>query len=161
MNYISRVTNINRTVINNTITNNSTNITKINNVLPPQQVVTRNADLRQIIPPALLQGQPLPASKPTTNVRQARANLGKPNILQPRRSAAADGPDSQGARSRWGLARAFPGAGLPAKAPMPLTPQAAAGAEATAETADCPDPTAAHQAGSGPACGAGRTSREG
>ena len=122
--YISRVTNINRTIINNNITNNTNNISRFNNVVPPQQLVDRNAYIRQIVPPALLQGQPLPASKPAANVRLARANLGKPNTL-----AAPQGVPPLTAKiprmqpQPVGPGRGVPGAGLPAKALMPLTPQ--------------------------------------
>jgi hypothetical protein len=122
--YISRVTNINRTIVNNNITNNTNNITRINNVVPPQQLVDRNAYFRQIVPPALLQGQPLPAPKPTANVRLAQANLGKPNILP-----APQGVPQLTARiprvqpHPVGPGQGVPGAGLPSKALMPLTPQ--------------------------------------
>ena len=122
--YISRVTNINRTIINNNITNNTNNITRINNVVPPQQLVDRNAYIRQIVPPALLQGQPLPPSKPTANVRLAQANLGRPNILP-----APQGVPQLTAKiprvqpHPVGLGQGVPGAGLPSKAIMPLTPQ--------------------------------------
>ena len=49
--------------------------------MPPQAVLTRNAGLRQITPPALMQGQRLPPAQRLTNVNMARANLGKPNIV--------------------------------------------------------------------------------
>ena len=116
--YISRVTNINRTIIINNITNNTNNISRINNVVPPQQLVARNAYIRQIVPPALLQGQPLPPAKPTANIRLAQANLpalqGVPQLTAqiPRVQPRPVGP-GQG----------VPGAGLPSKAVMPLTPQ--------------------------------------
>ncbi len=122
--YISRVTNINRNIINNNITNNTTNITRIYNVVPPQQLVDRNAYIRQIVPPALLQGQPLPPAKPAANVRLAQANLGKPNIL----SAPQGVPQLTAQFSRVqphpvAPGQGVPGAGLPSKALMPLTPQ--------------------------------------
>ena len=125
MSYVSRVTNINRTVINRTIINNSTNITRINNVLPPQQVLTRNAGLRQITPPALVQGKRLPPAQRLTNIKQAQANLGKPNIvvapknLPPLTAQIPKAPPSAAQPVKGG----FPGAGLPSKATMPLTPQ--------------------------------------
>jgi len=124
VNYISRVTNINQTVINNTIINNSTNIHRIHNVMPPQAVLTRNAGLRQITPPALVQGQRLPPAQRLTNVNAARANLGKPNIIHAPKNVpplTAQIPKAQplAAQPPKGV---VPGATLPAKSTMQLTP---------------------------------------
>jgi len=124
VNYISRVTNINQTVINNTIINNSANIHRIHNVVPPQAVLTRNAGLRQITPPALVQGQRLPPAQRLTNVNAARANLGKPNIIHAPKNVpplTAQIPKAQplAAQPPKGV---VPGATLPAKATMQLTP---------------------------------------
>ncbi len=116
--YISRVTNINRTIINNNINDNTNNISRINNVVPPQQLLARNAYIRQIVPPALLQGQPLPPSKPAANVRQAQANL---PALQGVPQLTAQIPRVQ--PHPVGPGQGVPGAGLPSKALMPLTPQ--------------------------------------
>jgi hypothetical protein len=58
--YLSRVTGRNRADINQYITRNSTNITRIHSVVPPRGVIDRHAYLRQIIPPALSQGRRLP-----------------------------------------------------------------------------------------------------
>ena len=97
VNYISRVTNINQTVINKTIINNTANITRINNVVPPQTVLTRNAGLRQITPPALMQGQRLPPAQRLTNVKHGPGQPGQAqHHPRPEKCAAADGPDSQG-----------------------------------------------------------------
>ncbi len=79
--YISRVTNINQTVINQTINNNTVNITRINNVVAPANVVSTNAGIRHIQPPALTQGQALPRAQRLTNVNTARASLGRPNVV--------------------------------------------------------------------------------
>ena len=124
-NYISRVSNINQKVINDTINNNSANIDRIHNVMPPQAVLTRNAGLRQITPPALVQGQRLPPAQRLTNVNMARANLGKPNIMHapknvppltaqiPKAPPLAAQPVKGGSR----VPR------LPSKSTMQLTPQ--------------------------------------
>ena len=123
--YISRVTNINQTVINRTIINNSNNFSRIHNVMPPQAVLTRNAGLRQITPPALMQGQRLPPAQRLTNVSVARANLGKPNIIHapqnvpPLRAQIPKAPPLAAQPVRGGV----PGAGLPSRATMQLTPQ--------------------------------------
>ena len=125
MHYVSRVTNINQTVINNTIINNSTNITRIHNVMPPQAVLTRNVGLRQITPPALMQGQRLPPAQRLTNINTARANLGKPNIvhaarnLPPLTAQIPKAPPLAAQPVRGGI----PGAGLPSRATMQLSPQ--------------------------------------
>src|SRR5665648_1246944 len=87
-------------------------------------VYKRQAYIRQIVPPALLQGKPLPPSKPTANVRLARANLGKPNILPAPQGVpqlTAQIPRVQ--PHPVGPGQGVPGAGLPSKAVMPLTPQ--------------------------------------
>ena len=123
--YVSRVTRINQTVINRTIINNSNNFTRIHNVMPPQAVLTRNAGLRQITPPALMQGQRLPPAQRLTNVSVARANLGKPNIIHapqnvpPLRAQIPKAPPLAAQPVRGGV----PGAGLPSRATMQLTPQ--------------------------------------
>ena len=81
--YISRVTNINQTVINQTIIRNSTNFTRIHNVVPPRAVIDRHGYLRQIIPPALAQGQRLPAPRLAPNAKVAQVNLNRPNFVPP------------------------------------------------------------------------------
>ena len=122
--YISRVTNINQTIINQTILQNSTNISRFNGVLPPSGVIDRHAYLKQIIPPALVQGQRLPAVTPVKNFKVARANLNKPNLVPAPRNVpkvTATIPRAQAGAVQPG--RALPGTTLPAKATMPLTPQ--------------------------------------
>jgi hypothetical protein len=122
--YISRVTHINQTVINNTIINNSTHITRIHNVRPPRDVLDRHPHIRDITPPALVQGHRLPPSRPVTNIRQAQANLNKPNIVRPPKNVPplkADIPRVQPVSHRPG--EGIRGAGLPTRATMPLTQQ--------------------------------------
>jgi hypothetical protein len=123
--YIARWSNLNPTVLNQTIINNSVNIVRINNIMPPGQVLSRHGYLRQIMPPSLAQGQPLPQSQPARDLRMAQANLGRPNLVAAPRQVpqvslgsipraapmSAQGPT-------WGT----PGAGLPSTATHPLTP---------------------------------------
>jgi hypothetical protein len=121
--YLSRVTRINQTIITRTINHNSIQITRIRNVVPPQAVVNRYGYVRQIIPPALAQGRPLPPPQRAQNIRLAQVNLNRPNILPPPpgvprinaqipRVRPVAIPPSQG----------LPGTGLPSRATMPLTP---------------------------------------
>jgi len=120
--YMSRVTNINQTIINNNININTTNIINIRNVRAPAGALTRNTGIRHIQPPALTQGHRLPPAKQVTDVARAQANLGKPNIVPPPKNvpkltaqipkAAAGAPPTKG----------IVGAGLPSKAIKPLTP---------------------------------------
>ena len=122
--YISRVTGRNQADINQTITQNSTNITRIHNVVPPSGVIDRHAYLRQIIPPALAQGQRLPPPRLAPNAKVARVNLNRPNFVPapknvPRITATI--PRVQPAARQPG--RGLPGTALPTKATMPLTPQ--------------------------------------
>ena len=122
--YISRVTNINRTVINQTIINNSTNFTRIHNVVPPRGVIDRHAYIRQIIPPALARGQRLPPPRLAPNAKMAQANLNRPNFVPapknvPRLTATI--PRLQPAARLPG--GGLPGTALPTKSTMPLTPQ--------------------------------------
>jgi hypothetical protein len=122
--YISRVTNINQTIINRTIYNNSVNITRIHNVVAPRAVLNRYGYIRQIVPPALAQGRRLPAPRPVENFRMAQANLYKPNILPPPRQVPAiraQIPRVQPAALAPG--HGIPGTALPARATMRLTPQ--------------------------------------
>ncbi|HEY9074552.1 MAG TPA: DUF6600 domain-containing protein, partial [Desulfobaccales bacterium] len=123
--YVSRVTNINTTIINRRISYNSTHLTGIHNIRPPQNVLTRNAGIRQITPPALVAGRQLPRSQRLTNVNTARANMGKPNLVNapknvpPLKAQIPKAPPLATQPVRTGV----PGAGLPTKATMKLTPQ--------------------------------------
>ena len=122
--YLSRVTNINRTVINQTIIRNSTNISRIHGVMPSRRVMERHRYIRQIMPPALIQGHRLPPPNRVKNFRLAQANLNKPNLVPAPRNVP---------RVTATIPRVQPGAvhagrggrvtALPAKAIMPLTPQ--------------------------------------
>ncbi len=122
--YVSRVTNINTTIINRTINYNSVNITRINNIRPPRQVLDRNPHIRQITPAALVQGQPLPRSRQATNLRLAQANLNKPNIVRAPRNVPplrAEIPRVKPLPVERG--RGLPGTALPPRATQKLTPQ--------------------------------------
>jgi DNA segregation ATPase FtsK/SpoIIIE-like protein len=122
--YISRVTRLNPTVINQTIIRNSTNISRIHSVVPPRGVMDRHRYIRQIMPPALAQGHRLPPPNPVKNFRMAQANLNKPNLVPAPRNVP---------RVTATIPRVQPGAvqggrvgrvtTLPTKATMPLTPQ--------------------------------------
>jgi hypothetical protein len=122
--YVSRVTNINQTIINRTINYNSVNITRIHNVVAPAAVFNRHRYIRQIVPPALAQGRPLPRPNRVENYRMAQANLYKPNVLPPLRQVPpmrAQLPKLQ----RIGVtpSQGIPGTALPPRATMLLTPQ--------------------------------------
>jgi DNA segregation ATPase FtsK/SpoIIIE-like protein len=122
--YISRVTNINQTVINRTIINNSVRITHFRNVVPPRTVMNRYRYLNQIVPPALAQGRRLPPPRPVQDIRQARVHLNRPNMLAPPRNVprvTAQIPRVQPAAVKPG--HGIPGTALPGRATMHLTPQ--------------------------------------
>ena len=123
--YISRVTNINQTVINQTINNNTINITRIHNVVPPSTVVEPERRSQTDHPAGPDAGPRLPPAQRLTNVNAARANLGKPNIIHapqnvpPLTAQIPKAPPLAAQPVKGG----FPGAGLPSKATMQLTPQ--------------------------------------
>jgi len=122
--YISRVTRINQTVINQTTINNSVHITNIRNVVPSRAVMDRHRYLNQIVPPALAQGRRLPPPRQVQDIRQARVNLNRPNLLGPPRDVprvTAQIPRVQPAAVRPG--QGIPGTALPPRATMQLTPQ--------------------------------------
>jgi hypothetical protein len=122
--YVSRVTNISQVTINKTINYNSVNITKINNVVAPTTVINRNPHIRNITPPNLVQGRPLPPPNKVTNIKLAQANLGKPNIVAPVKGLPplqANIPRVTPVSHQPG--RGVPGAGLPTSATQRLTPQ--------------------------------------
>ena len=122
--YLSRVTGRNRVDINQTITRNSTNITRIHNVVPPSGVINRHGYLRQIIPPALAQGQRLPPPRLAPNARLAQVNLNRPNFIPAPKNVpriTANIPRVQPVALQPG--QGLPGTALPSKATMPLTPQ--------------------------------------
>ena len=121
--YISRVSSINRTVINKTIINNTTNITNIRNIRPPQNVIARNPHIRDITPPSLVKGNRLPPSSRIKDIRTAQANLGRPNTVrapQGIKPISANIPKVQPVAHQPG--QAIRGAGLPSKATQKLTP---------------------------------------
>jgi hypothetical protein len=121
--YLSRVTNINQTIINQTIIRNSTNITRIHNVVPPRGVMARHGYVRQIIPPALAKGHRLPPPRLADNVKLAQVNLNRPNFVPPPKNVpqiTAKIPRVQPGAHLTG--QGLPGTALPARATMPLTP---------------------------------------
>jgi len=120
--YMSRVTNINQTIINNNININTTNITRIHNVRAPHHALTRHAGIRHIQPPALTQGHRLPPARRVDNVTRAQANLGKPNIVPLPKNAPKLTAHIPKAAAVAPPAKGIVGAGLPSKAIRPLTP---------------------------------------
>ena len=122
--YLSRVTNINQTIINQTIIKNTNNFHRIHNVVPPSEVVSRHGYIRQIIPPALAQGQRLPPPRLAPNAKVAQVNLNRPNFVPTPKNVpkiTATIPRVQPAALQPG--QGLPGTALPGKATMPLTPQ--------------------------------------
>jgi hypothetical protein len=122
--YFSRVTNTNQADINRIITRNSANITRIHNVVPPHGVINRHGYVKQIIPPALIQGQRLPPPRLAPDVKLAQINLNRPNFVPPPRNVpriTATIPRVQPAGLQPGSG--LPGTALPSRATMPLTPQ--------------------------------------
>jgi hypothetical protein len=124
--YIARVTRINQMVINQTMVNNSVNLARIHNVVPPAAVMQRHAYLSQIMPPALAQGRPLPSPQLARDVGLAQANLGKPGLISAPRQVPqiplASIPKAP-LMPAQAPGRGMVGAGLPAQAVQPLTPK--------------------------------------
>ncbi len=92
--------------------------------MPPSGVIDRHGYLKQIIPPALIQGRRLPAPNPVKNFKMAQANLNKPNLVPAPRNVpkvTATIPRVQPGAVQTGRGRAV--TALPAKATMPLTPK--------------------------------------
>ncbi len=93
-------------------------------MVPPRGVIDRHGYIRQIIPPALAQGQRLPPPRLAPNAKVAQVNLNRPNFVPapknvPRLTATI--PRVQPVALQPG--RGLPGTALPTKATMPLTPQ--------------------------------------
>ncbi len=120
--YLSRVTRINQTVLTRNMHNNSIRISHFRNVVPPRSVVARHGYVRQIIPPALAQGRPLPPPRRAGNVRLAQVNLNRPNVLPPPRQVPRI--NAQIPRFQPGAAGRHPAVtAMPARSTMPLTPR--------------------------------------
>ena len=93
-------------------------------MVPPSGVIDRHAYLRQIMPPALAQGQRLPPPRLAPNAKVAQVNLNRPNFMPAPRNVpkiTAAIPRVQPAALQPG--HGLPGTALPSKATMPLTPQ--------------------------------------
>jgi len=122
--YLSRVSRLDQAVIIRAFNQNSRQIARFRNVVPPPGVINRHHHLRQIIPPALAQGRPLPPPRRADNIRLAQVNLNRPHMVPPPRQAPQiTGPIPRvqpGGRARG---QDLPGTALPARATMPLTPQ--------------------------------------
>ena len=136
--YLSRVTGRNQAEINQYITRNSTNITRIHSVMPPRRVLDNHAYIRQIVPPALAQGQRLPPPGLAPNAKVARVNLNRPNFVPPPKNVpkiTATIPRVQPVALQSG--QGLPGTALPPKATMPLTPQMTQQIKAAPQAAVC------------------------
>lgn len=120
--YVSRVTNISQTVINQNITNNTVNINNINNVVAPTNVLNQNTAIKNITPPNLVHGKPLPPPAPAKNAQLAAANLGKPDVVKaPKDIPPIKGDIPKAPKVPPSAIKGTPGTGLPAKATQPLT----------------------------------------
>ena len=92
--------------------------------MPSREVMDRHGYLKQIIPPALIQGHRLPPPNPVKNFKMAQANLNKPNLVPAPRNV----PKVTATIPRLQPGAVQPGrvgrvTALPAKATMPLTPK--------------------------------------
>ena len=126
VNYISRVTNVSQTVINQNITNNTVNITKINNVVAPTNILNQNTAIKNITPTNLVQGKPLPPPNPCKDTKLASANLGKPNVIKtPDKIPPIKDHIPKALPVPPGTVKGAVGTGLPSKATQPLTPKMA------------------------------------
>jgi hypothetical protein len=121
--YVARVTRIHERAINRTLVRNTRNFTRIHNVMAPRAVVNRHPHLRQIYPPALVEGRRLPAAHRARNMRLAQGNLTRPNIVplpahMPRVTARI--PRAERAAQP---VRGVVGANLPRRAMQTVTPR--------------------------------------
>jgi hypothetical protein len=118
--YVARVTRHRQGTINNFIRQH--NIYHLRNVAPPPGMLARRAHFRDIVPPAMLNQQPLPRGARIQAGHVARANLVRPNLVNasmiknaPRFSATIPKARVAGAESgpwRHGV----PGVALPSSA---------------------------------------------
>jgi hypothetical protein len=121
--YIARVSRIHQGEINRTIVHNTMNLTRIHNVMAPRAVVNRHAHLRQIYPPALVEGRRLPAARRATDIRLAQANLTRPNIVPlPAQMPPVTARIPRAERPAQPV-KGVVGTSLPGRAVQPLTPQ--------------------------------------
>ena len=131
--YVARVTRVNQVTINNYVRN--VNIYKFRNVAPPERVLARRAYFQNVVPPAMVQRQPLGRAVRAQNMRMARANLARPNVVNANVIQNAPTfqklnvkiPKAQVTQVQPGRgfrgARNVPGAALPASAMMQPTKQ--------------------------------------
>ena len=122
--YVARVTRINHVTINNYI--KQVNIYNFRNVAPPQEVLARRAVIRQVVPPPLVNRQPLQVAK-AQNIQMARFHLAQPHLVQASvvknvPPLPANLPKVQMSRGPH-VGQGVPGAALPASAVMQPTPQ--------------------------------------
>ncbi len=120
--YIARVTRIKQVTINNYVRN--VNIYQRANVVPPAAVMARRAHFREVLPPAMVQRQPLPRAVHVRDIQAARGHLVAPNLVDARYvknvpPIPAGLPKTRGDHGEPGQwRRGVPGAALPASAMM-------------------------------------------
>ena len=118
--YVARVTRIHQGSINNYM--RQVNIYQRRNVVPPSAVLARHAHFRDVMPPAMLNNQPLALGSRFQGGRVGRANLVQPNLVNanviknaPSLSAGIPKAPVAGVESGpW--RRGVPGAALPSSA---------------------------------------------
>jgi hypothetical protein len=122
--YLGRVTRYNQAVIGRQMRYNSMHFNRIHSVVPPSRVMSRHAYLRQIMPPALAQGRPLPAPRRSANIRTAQVHLNRPNMVPAPRGVprvTAQIPRVQPGTRAPG--QGLRGTALPPRSTMRMTPQ--------------------------------------
>jgi len=87
--FVARVTNINIVNINKFV--NNVRVNRIRNGLPPQAVLNRHAHLREAVPRELREGRRM-GIRQAADVRQARANVGRPDAVAAPRRITTRGP---------------------------------------------------------------------
>jgi hypothetical protein len=102
--FVARVTNINIVNINKFV--NNVRVNRIRNGLPPQAVLSRHERLREAVPRELREGQRL-GIRQAADVRQARANVGRPDAVAAPRRITTRGPEGveviRGTRREGGM----------------------------------------------------------
>ncbi|MBM4283736.1 MAG: hypothetical protein FJ128_00590 [Deltaproteobacteria bacterium] len=120
--WVARWHRMNVVQINNYV--RQVNIYNVHNVVPPQQVLVNRPWLRQVLPPAIVARQPLPAAQPVTNLQLVKQHIVRPRLAP----AVAEAPRWTAQIPRATITRVqkgagIPGAGLPPRATMKLDPR--------------------------------------
>jgi hypothetical protein len=117
--YVARVTRINQTTINNYM--QQVNIYQRRNVVPPPGVIGRHSYYRDVLPPAMVNRQPLTLGPRFHGAQVGRGNLARPNLVNA--SVIKSPPSIPGALPKAQMhsgpwQHGVPGAALPASAMM-------------------------------------------